>query len=956
MKWFYALSRTAVVLSALVACVADDGSGSTVFELLVEPAKLSPGGTAIVTALRSGVPIGVTWQAEAGHVEQQADDSWVYLAPQVPGRFMITGSVTGTTAEAEVVVVSPAQSVTATLDASGGVVALTDGSQAIVPPSALVSSTDVVLESFEAPAGDYGGATPIGPSVRLTVPKGALDLTKADLVLTLPAPLAVAGRPSTLAELRVSLLDGSNRTYVVPYSHLDPGLTEVSIPSTWLRSLDETVGLPDTVSLVAQPVDVADGADGVAGQAVDYVTGLFKVDLAAADFSDAASSCGSGVQGMPTWISAAVDPPEHQPVVLVHGWQVLGNLNLDTVDNLERLGELSNPIGYLVRKSRAAPERNPAYCAWVQLVHYLADLGIGDDVDLYVFGYDSEGHVAENATRLKDAVESTFAGSKPIIIAHSMGGMVADVAHQQGLEVNAVLSLGTPYRGSLALLCSLPSPLKDRCWSATVHPLLYAEAALAHPVLPALVSGLTFAASLYQGTRDLTWDAGNPMLEIVHGGGSRDYSEFTAFWGDIQSDLVGQPMALMQLIFYSALGRKSDGIVPEESAVLDLADGEGARVGSTDSFLDFDHNALTGGGDLESAPDCEMSHADLDRARACEAMSAIGDWLKAKLLPPDEPGGLVAYYTFDTVPGADSSGVGNDAVAYGDPELVPGVLGSAVRLDGVDDYLRRGALLGGNKFSEYTHMGWFRVDAHPSDVDGSVIFSDETTDGMLGLRLGEDGKPSPVHHTGTDYIDWFAGPSVAVGNWHHYAVTWDGTELVYFLDGLVVGNASVTGVKSAPEDVTIGALAYWLDSGLNDGGLFTGAVDELRVYTRALLPTEVQSAYADVLGHDSYLLSSTPDGLGDIGADDDIDVFLNSSVLREDPRPSAGPRFGPLAFIANPGDVLQVVVTNNYQNTCSWDDIWLIDPTGASTLVLEGEPYLGTCSIGVVAEAEFVIP
>jgi hypothetical protein len=317
---------------------------------------------------------------------------------------------------------------------------------------------------------------------------------------------------------------------------------------------------------------------------------------------------------------------------------------------------------------------------------------------------------------------------------------------------------------------------------------------------------------------------------------------------------------------------------------------------------------------------------------------------------------LITHYTFDVAPGLDSSGAGNDATAYGDPDLVSGVSGTALLLDGVDDYLRRGALLDGSLLSAYTHMAWFRVDAYPPNADGTIIFSDETSDGMLGMRLTQDGKPRPVHHTGVEYIDWTPGPSVALGGWHHYAVTWSGSELVYYLDGNEIGTAAVSGIKTAPAGLAIGALAYWLDQGINGGGLFTGAIDEFRMYSRALTTTEIEAAFGEVGDRDSYVLSSTPDGLGDMSADDDMDVYLNDVFLREDPSAFAGPRFGPLAFTATSGDIVRVVVTNNYQSTCAWTDVWLIAPDGEATMILEGEPYLASCSIGVMADSSYTLP
>ena len=51
-----------------------------------------------------------------------------------------------------------------------------------------------------------------------------------------------------------------------------------------------------------------------------------------------------------------------------------------------------------------------------------------------------------------------------------------------------------------------------------------------------------------------------------------------------------------------------------------------------------------------------------------------------------------------------------------------------------------------------------------------------------------------------------------------------------------------------------------------------------------------------------------------------------------------------------------VVVANNYQSTCAWTDVWLIAPDGEATMILEGEPYLASCSIGVMADSSYTLP
>ena len=49
---------------------------------------------------------------------------------------------------------------------------------------------------------------------------------------------------------------------------------------------------------------------------------------------------------------------------------------------------------------------------------------------------------------------------------------------------------------------------------------------------------------------------------------------------------------------------------------------------------------------------------------------------------------LVAYWTFDDSTAHDSRGYEHHGIVSGDPQIIPGMKGSAIQFDGVDDYIR----------------------------------------------------------------------------------------------------------------------------------------------------------------------------------------------------------------------------------------------------------------------------
>ena len=73
----------------------------------------------------------------------------------------------------------------------------------------------------------------------------------------------------------------------------------------------------------------------------------------------------------------------------------------------------------------------------------------------------------------------------------------------------------------------------------------------------------------------------------------------------------------------------------------------------------------------------------------------------------------------------------------------------------------------------------------------------------------------------------------AVGAWTHVAVTFDGDTLRMFVDGLEVSHDRVSGII---QDST---APLWIGGNSPYGEYFEGVIDELRVYNRALDPSEI---------------------------------------------------------------------------------------------------------------------
>ena len=208
-------------------------------------------------------------------------------------------------------------------------------------------------------------------------------------------------------------------------------------------------------------------------------------------------------------------------------------------------------------------------------------------------------------------------------------------------------------------------------------------------------------------------------------------------------------------------------------------------------------------------------------------------------VPP--PLGLVSWWRSESN-ALDEMG-GNSGTLAGNAAYGAGVAGQCFVLDGNRD----GVCVGSNsslQLQDLSIEGWIkRSSATQASFNGNgngEIFVVGTYPG--GCRFGirqtdnhlEFGKPSGIQVS--------SAAQVADTNWHHVAVTRQGTQVVFYVDGVAYAAPTYTASSfsfSAPAYIG----AWWNPYGQVDNS-FYGAIDELAVYNRELTAAELQAIYA----------------------------------------------------------------------------------------------------------------
>jgi len=205
--------------------------------------------------------------------------------------------------------------------------------------------------------------------------------------------------------------------------------------------------------------------------------------------------------------------------------------------------------------------------------------------------------------------------------------------------------------------------------------------------------------------------------------------------------------------------------------------------------------------------------------------------------------GLVAYYPFNGNANDESGNENHGAVhgailtidRFGNPD-------AAYHFDGVDDHINCGhsPLLDVN---HHTIAAWIRIDIS-SGHRRIVSKVDPHVHEAIDLGINPDNRLRTNFATGSEKNHELLGSEVLENDrWYFVAVTYDGTKVALYVDGKVDSTFPRSGtVRTNGVDLAIGRHGGYPYPD-EDDYWFSGSIDEVRIYNRALSDTEIQALY-----------------------------------------------------------------------------------------------------------------
>jgi hypothetical protein len=199
---------------------------------------------------------------------------------------------------------------------------------------------------------------------------------------------------------------------------------------------------------------------------------------------------------------------------------------------------------------------------------------------------------------------------------------------------------------------------------------------------------------------------------------------------------------------------------------------------------------------------------------------------------------LMLAYGFEEGSGnstIDASGRGHTGAVSGATWTVSGRFGGALQFDGVDDVVTAADTDDLDLSTALTIEAWVyptnaltgwrtAVFKETAAGDAYSLYAHSATAGSRGQAIISGVKQTTATAT-----------VIPLNTWTHIALTYDGTALRLFVNGVQVNTTPATGaVTSSAGALSVGGNAIW-------GEYFEGMIDEVRIYKRALSVGEIQA-------------------------------------------------------------------------------------------------------------------
>ncbi len=299
--------------------------------------------------------------------------------------------------------------------------------------------------------------------------------------------------------------------------------------------------------------------------------------------------------------------------------------------------------------------------------------------------------------------------------------------------------------------------------------------------------------------------------------------------GNMQMFLNGSSSCTISISTYSATN------ILRTSGQFDIG-GVGVAAEYIDGIVDevgIWHRALTG---------AEVT--DLYNSGSGRGLSDLTTAEKVNLAtywPMDElSSGSAPVSRYDALGGSTLYGF---AFTPGTDGWTSGVFGGGLQFNGSTDYVDLGLKSAYTPSAALTVSEWVNWSAFTSGSGGYATVSNSGS-AANGFAIYQNtsapyNKLLSFIYTSVGGLHSITGSTLlSTGTWYHVVLTYDGSNVRLYVNGVQDGSAAATGtITTSTADLLFGSQYT------SGGGKFTGTLDDVRIYNRALSSSEINDQY-----------------------------------------------------------------------------------------------------------------
>ena len=226
---------------------------------------------------------------------------------------------------------------------------------------------------------------------------------------------------------------------------------------------------------------------------------------------------------------------------------------------------------------------------------------------------------------------------------------------------------------------------------------------------------------------------------------------------------------------------------------------------------------------------------------ALEKEMAAWEMTALDALPAAPVKGSLVHFDFDA-DGADHGPKPVAATTSGKLVFEAGVKGKGATFDATQ-YIEFAAPQPLERDRAFTFAAWIMPGSAPQGCVASKMNSDADARGFEILWYKSQPRINLAHRYGHDGIEVVAQQKFGGKQWHHLAITYDGSSKAAGLKVYVDGALNPVGVRRDNLSGSVASNEPWRIAWKGTGIGFDGGMDEVRLFGRALAPEEIEALH-----------------------------------------------------------------------------------------------------------------